>query len=210
MEQAVNDARATCIICLRDLRENELGRHSCLICQDRGIQMLRALPTLYAQLGDLLQPGAGRGEGRVSGSKSAPLPCSTEVLNLRARGGLVTILASWEDAVRDELGYTAATFRGDYLQTLTGVVAFLVANAPWIYSSFEAVDEFHSEVRERHGHARTLALGERPPHRFGVVCTCGSTLKITLETPGKKCDACGAQYDVSGLRHLPLADRRAA
>lgn len=199
-----------CLICRRDLRDYEAGRYSCLICQDRGIAMLRAMPGLYDQLGDLLQPGSGQEGGRVSGSKTAPLPCSTEILNLRSRGGLVTILASWEDAVRDELGYTAATFRGDCRQTLIGVVAFLAGNAPWIYSSFQAVDEMHDELRRYHGQARALAIGERPPHRFGVICTCGTILKITLETPGKKCDQCGEQYGLRELRHLPLAERRAA
>jgi len=206
----VNDALAVCLICHRDLRDYEAGRYTCLICQDRGIAMLRAMPGLYDQLGDLLQPGSGQDGGRVSGSKTAPLPCSTEILDLRSRGGLVTILASWEDAVRDELGYNAATFRGDYRQTLAGVVAFLAGNAPWIYSSFAAVDEMHDEVRRYHGQARALVVGERPPHRFGVVCTCGTTLKITLETPGKKCDQCGTQYGLRELRHLPLAERRAA
>ncbi|MFD9286370.1 hypothetical protein ACFWD7_56335 [Streptomyces mirabilis] len=114
---------------------------ACLICRDRGIAWLRAMPDLYAEVGGLLQPGSGRGEGHVSGSKAAPLPCSADALNLRARSGLVTILASWEDAVRDKLGYSPATFRGSYEQTLTGVVGFLVGNAPWIWGAFAAVGE---------------------------------------------------------------------
>lgn len=199
-----------CLICRRGLRDYEAGRYCCLICQERGIAMLRAMPGLYDQLGELLQPGSGQGGGRVSGSKSAPLPCSTEILNLRSRGGLVTIFASWEDAVRDELGYTAATFRGNYRQTLIGVIAFLAGNAPWIYGSFPAVDEFHRELRERHGHARALAEGERGPRRFGVTCTCGNVLRITMETPGERCQACGTQYDRRELFDLKIAERRAA
>jgi hypothetical protein len=199
-----------CLICRRDLRDYETGRYSCLICQDRGIAMLRAMPGLYEQLGELLQPGSGQVGGRVSGSKTAPLPCSTEILNLRSRGGLVTILASWEDAIRDELGYTAATFRGNYQQTLAGVVAFLAGNAPWIYASFAAVDEMHEELRRYHGQARALAEGERGPRQFGVVCACGAVLSISLETPGKQCRSCGEQYGLQELRRLPLAARSAA
>jgi hypothetical protein len=207
----VNDAPTpACLICLRALYADELGRYACRPCQDRGTTMLRAMPALYVQLGELLQPGAGRSEGRVSGSKAAPLPCSVDVLDLRSRGGLVTILASWEDAIRDELGYTAATFRGSYEQTLTGIVGFLTGNAPWIYSSFAAVDELHEEVRRLHGRARALAGGEPGARRFGVVCTCGTILKITLDTPGERCTGCGTQYGLDGLRHLPLAERRAA
>ncbi|MFI1928317.1 hypothetical protein [Streptomyces sp. NPDC020377] len=199
-----------CLICLRALYADENGRHCCRLCQEQGVTMLRRMPALYTQLGDLLEPGSGRGEGRVSGSKSAPLPCSAEILDLRSRGGLVTILASWEDAVRGELGYTAATFRGTYEQTLTGVVGFLIGNAPWIYSSFPAADELHGEVRRLHGHATTLVDGERPARRVPVVCSCGHVLRVTLDTDGVKCPGCAVQYGHDDLFRLPLAERRAA
>jgi hypothetical protein len=206
----IDTQTSTCLICLRALYADEAGRYCCRPCQDHGTIMLRAMPDLYTQLGELLQPGAGRGEGRVSGSKSAPLPCSTDALDLRSRGGIVTVLASWEDAVRDELGYTAATFRGDYEQTLTGVIGFLVGNAPWIYSSFAAVDEMHREVRRLHGHAASLTEGERPARRVPVTCTCGWTLRVTLDTAGVKCPGCSTQYGHSEVLRLPLAERRAA
>lgn len=208
----MNDATTPtwCLICLRALYADETGRHCCRLCQDHGVTMLRRMPALYAQLGDLLQPGSGRGDGRVSGSKSAPLPCSAAILDLRSRGGIVTILASWEDAVRDELGYTAATFRGDYEQTITGVVGFLIGNAPWIYSSFPAVDELHAELRKEHGRAVALVDGERPARRVPVVCGCGHILRVTLDTAGVRCPACSAQYGHTEALHLPLAERRAA
>jgi hypothetical protein len=199
-----------CLICSRALLHHEAGRYACLICQDRGITWLRAMPALYAELGDLLQPGAGRGEGRVSGSKAAPLPCSADALNLRARGGLVTILASWEDAIRDELGYSPATFRGSYEQTLTGIAGFLVGNAPWIWGSFAAVDEMHDELRRLHGQAQAVTGGERPPRRVPVACPCGHTLRVTLDTAGVRCPACETSYGHSEALRLPLAERRAA
>ncbi|MFD7185521.1 hypothetical protein ACFV90_36865 [Streptomyces sp. NPDC059904] len=199
-----------CIICSRGFYADELGRYSCRLCQERGVTMLRAMPALYAQLGDHLQPGANRGEGRVSGSKSAPMPCSADVLDLRARGGLVTILASWEDAVRDELGYTAATFRGTFEQTLAGVVGFLIGNAPWIYCSFAAVDELHDELRRYHGQARRLIDGERPPRRMHVTCPCGQRLGFTLDTRGLRCPNCQQQHGHSDLLDLPLAERSTA
>lgn len=199
-----------CIVCLRALYADESGRYCCRLCQERGTVMLRAMPALYTQLGDLLQPGAGRSEGRVSGSKSAPLPCSVGILDLRARGGLVTVLASWEDAIRDELGYSPAAFRGNYEQTLTGIVGFLVGNAPWIYSAFAAADEMHEELRRLHGHATTLTEGEKPARRIPVTCTCGHILRVTLDTAGAKCPACATQYGHDDLFQLPLAERRAA
>lgn len=204
------DAAPACVICRRQLFADELGRAACYLCQDRGQTMLRTMPDLYIQLGDLLQPGAGRGEGRVSGSKTAPLPCSLDVLNLRARGGAVTLLGDWENAVRGELGYTAAVFRGSFEQTLGEVTGFLINNAPWIYASFTALEDFHRELRQLHGHAQTLTTGERLPRRVTVQCDCGATLRVTLDTPGARCDGCGAQYGHTEILQLPLTERNAA
>lgn len=199
-----------CVICGSLLYADELGRFACLLCQKRGMRLVRAMPGYYRQLGALLEPGGSRGEGRVTGSKSAPLPCSETILNLRARGGLVTILATWEDAVRDELGFTTATFRGDMEQTLDGVVAFLANNAPWIYARFAAVDDYHQELQQMHGRASVLVTGEKPERPVVVQCPCGGRLRITLSTPGRRCQGCGEQYGWQELRGLPLAERSAA
>ncbi|MFD7661026.1 hypothetical protein [Streptomyces sp. NPDC059788] len=206
----MTDVNPTCSMCNRDLRDDEWGRAGCRICQERGTEMLRALPGLYDQLGDLLEPGSGRGGGRVSGTKGAPLPCSLHVLDLRARGGLVTVLADWEAAVRDELGYEAAGFRGDLRQTLAGTVAFLAANTPWIYASFSGAADLHHEIRAHHGHAQRLVTGEQAECKIHVACPCGATLSITLTTPGRQCARCGTQHTWQDLRDLPLADRDAA
>ncbi|MEU2789073.1 hypothetical protein [Streptomyces sp. NPDC007100] len=201
------DVNPVCTICNRDLRDDEWDRLACRICQDRGTAMLRELPGLYDQLGGLLEPGSGRGDGRVSGTRGAPLPCSLHVLDLRARGGLVTVLADWEAAVRDELGYEPAEFRGDLRQTLAGVVGFLVANAPWIYSSFGAAADLHREIRALHGHAQRLVTGEQAERHVTVRCECGQPMRVTLTTPGRRCTVCGTQYGHAEIFHLPLADR---
>ncbi len=199
-----------CTICMYGLRDGERDRLACRICQDRGTMMLHALPGLYDQLGDLLEPGSGRGDGRVSGTRGAPLPCSLHVLDLRARGGLVTVLAEWEAAVRDELGYEAPPFRGDLRQTLAGTVTFLVANAPWIYSSFSAAADLHREIRALHSHAERLVTGEQTERRVTVRCGCGQPMRVTLTTPGRRCTGCGTQYGHAEVLQLPLADRAAA
>ncbi|MFK8844729.1 hypothetical protein [Streptomyces sp. Ac-502] len=207
MNDAVNPV---CTICNRDLRDDEWGRTACRICQDRGVEALRALPALYDQLGDLLEPGSGRGGGRVSGTRGAPLPCSLHVLDMRARGGLVTVLADWEAAVRDELDYEAAGFRGGLRQTLTGVVTFLVANTPWIYSSFTGAADLHREIRALHTHTQRLVTGEQAERRVTVRCACGQPMRVTLATPGRRCTHCGVQYGHAEVLQLPLADRAAA
>lgn len=197
-----------CTACGRGLLQHERGRFACRVCEARGVELLRTLPALYAQTAYLLQPGTGGKGGRVSGSKSAPLPCSEAVLSLRARGGMVTILTSWESAFRDELGYTATPFRGTYEQTLDGTVQFLVNAAPWIYASFPAVDEYHRELRQIAGQARAIVTGEKPARTVPVQCSCGAVLRITLDTDGRKC-SCGQQYGWTELRELPLAERAA-
>ncbi|MFK8850454.1 hypothetical protein [Streptomyces sp. Ac-502] len=199
-----------CAICMYGLRDGERDRLACRICQDRGTAMLRELPALYDQLGDLLEPGSGRGGGRVSGTRGAPLPCSLHVLDLRAPGGLVTMLADWEAAVRDELGYEAAPFRGDLRQTLAGTVTFLASNSPWIYGGFAGVADLHREIRNQHGHAERLVTGEQAERRVTVRCACGQPMRVTLTTPGRRCTACGAQYGHAEVLQLPLADRAAA
>lgn len=209
MQNLEDVAARACVICNNGLYEDELDRYTCRPCQNRGVDMLRALPRLYRATAHLLQPGASKGEGRVTGSKSAPMPCSEAVLSLRGRGGLVTVLASWEDAIREELGFTAATFRGSFEQTLDAVAGFLINNAPWVYSRFDAVDEYHRELRHIHGQARRLVEGDRPERSIAVVCPCGAVLRFTLSTDGRRC-GCGQQYGWTELRRLPLAERSAA
>lgn len=203
------DDGTTCVICQRGLREPELGRFACCLCQRRGTERLRDLPTLYAQTAHLLLPGVRGRAGRVTSSKSAPLPCSEAVLNLRARGGLVTILESWESAFRDDLGFAPAPFRGNFEQSLAGAVGWLINAAPWAYSSFAAVDEYHREILQLHGQIKAQVSGEPPARRVTVTCTCGATMRITLDTPGRRC-TCGQQYGWAELRQLPLAERTAA
>lgn len=199
-----------CIICWRTLYADEHARYTCRLCEQRGVTMLRAIPDMYEQLGDLLPPGTTAGDERSSSGKSAPMPCSAEVLNLRAPGGIVTILATWEDAVREELSFPRATFRGNLEQTLAGVIQFLIANAPWIYGAFEAADEFHRELQRLHGQARAYTEGGQTPRRVPVQCACGQVLRVTLDTAGVRCPSCETQYGHTELFELPLAERRAA
>lgn len=200
-----------CVCCNRPLWDDEQGRPACLICEKRGVAMLRDLPALYRQAGARLERGSTVGGGRVSGSRSAPLPCSEEALALRGPGGLVDVLASWERCFREDLAYTLPTFRGDYEQTLTGIVGWLVTCAPWIYGSHAAADEFHGELRRWHGQAKAIVEGEARPTQLNLQCDCGTVLKgITLQTDGRRCTGCGTQYGWTELCQLPLVNRRAA
>ncbi|MFJ7963169.1 hypothetical protein [Streptomyces sp. NPDC096324] len=203
----------TCTVCHRDLYADELGHQACRPCTDRVDLNLRALAGadgLYARLSDSLHPGSSSGGPAVSGSRTAPLPLRLAPLSLAARGGIVTILQTWLVDWHDLLGYRHPRWDGDLQQQCDQAVKRLRVLLPWAAERHGAFDEFAGEVSSLRRQAESATGGERGPRWFGVTCTCSATLKITIESPGKHCDACGAQYDRQALFDLHLAERRAA
>lgn len=178
-------------------------------CQERLDDNLAALPGLYRELADVLEPGR-RGDGGRSGSKTAPLPVNERVLDLRSRGGVEGVVITWERDARELLGWSPPPFRGNVEQTILGAVAFLRTNLDWFCDSHAAVYEMAQDVRRVRAEAEALITGERPPRRVAVVCPCGGTMKVTLDTPGARCPACTQQYGHTEVLRLPLAERNAA
>lgn len=204
------DTITACVCCHRTLRDGEtLG---CRICQREGVQRLRALPGLYAASAAHLAPGrSASGTGRVSGSKSAPLPVRADVLDARGPGGVVWVVTQWEEIVRSELGFGEVPFRGDYQASITGSTQFLVSNVVWLYAQFRAVEELHGELRAWHGRLTALISGADRERQLTLMCGCGEALPgVTLSTPGRRCASCGQQYGWAELRQLHLAARSAA
>ncbi|MFF0777062.1 hypothetical protein [Streptomyces sp. NPDC003720] len=202
-----------CTVCLRDLYDNELGHQACRPCTDRVDGNLRALAGpdgLYARLADNLHPGSSAGGPAVSGSRTAPLPVRLDPLSLAARGGVVTILQTWLIDWHETLGYRHPRWEGNLQQQCDQAVGRLRVLLPWAAEEHPAFAEFAAEIGQLRRQCETATGGERGARKFGVVCQCGAVLKITLESPGKHCDACGAQYGLQELRRLPLAERRAA
>lgn len=135
-----------CTICQRPTGpEREPIRHQ--RCANRLADDLRAIPGLYALMGAVLAPGSTGGNARVSGTRTAPLPVRLEPLSLRARGGIVTVMATWEADWRDVRGYAPAE-RGDSERDLAAVVLWLRAHLPWAIEAHPAVREFADEVRD--------------------------------------------------------------
>jgi hypothetical protein len=202
-----------CTVCLTGLYETELGHQACRPCTDRADQNLRALAGpdgLYARLTDSLQPGSSSGGPSVSGSRTAPLPVRLQPLSLAARGGVVTILQTWLIDWHETLGYRHPRWDGDLQQQLDQVAGRLRVLLPWAAEEHGAFAEFAGEVASLRRQCDAATGGEKPARRFGVTCECGAILRITIESPGKRCEACGAQYGLQELRKLPLAERRAA
>lgn len=202
-----------CTICLTALYESEFGHQACRPCTERVDRDLRALAGadgLYARLADSLAPGSRSGGPHVSGSRTAPLPLRLEPLSLAARGGVVTVLQTWLIDWHELLDYRHPRWDGDLQQQCDQVVGRLRVLLPWAAEQHAAFDEFAREIAQLRRQCETATGGERGPRRFGVTCGCGATLKITIESPGKRCDGCGTQYDRRALLDLQLAERRAA
>jgi len=209
-----DDAPApVCTICHGNLYENELGHQACRPCTDRVDLNLRALAGpdgLYARLTRSLRPGSSSGGPVVSGSRTAPLPVRLEPLSLAARGGVVTILQTWLVDWHETLGYRHPRWEGDLQQQCDQAVKRLRVLLPWAAEAHGAFDEFFREVAQLRRQCETATGGEKPPRRIGVQCSCGHTLRVTLDTAGIRCPACSTQYGHSEALRLPLAERRAA
>jgi hypothetical protein len=203
----------TCIVCRRDLRDHELGNKACQLCEQRTDQNLRALAGpqgLYAQLDSRLAPGAGNGGPAVSGSRTAPVPVRLDVLNLMTdRGPILATLETW---VRDweEAGHAVLCEAGTLQQRVDHAVNTLRFNLGWAAREHNAFDEFAREIGQARRQCEVQVTGEKQPRVVPVACSCGQTLRITLDTVKVVCPACAQQYGHSEALSLPLAERAAA
>lgn len=81
-----------CTICGHGLHGDRATWTTCPRCEARITARLDAVPDLWAQLSDSLEPTRGHGGPRVSGSTHPPLPAAEQVLNLIGPGGVPTRL----------------------------------------------------------------------------------------------------------------------
>lgn len=198
--------------CGRQLRQDELGRVACRICQDRADRALQQLPGrdgLYAQLGAQLMPGRSGDSVVVSASRTPPLPLRLAPLNLIARGGVVTILQEWQVAWHEHFGWRHPRWHGGLQQQLDEVVAALHVNLEGAASSHPAFADFTHEVCALVRQCERQVTGERPERPISVACPCSTILRVTVSTPGCRCHGCGTQYGRSEVLELPLAQRTA-
>lgn len=165
---------------------------------------LQRIPVLYAELAVALEPGSSAG-ARVSGTRTPPLPLRLEPLSLQCRGGIVSILGTWETDWRDRRGLSA-DHHADREQLLAGrrqlahVVDFLRTHLEWAVREHPAVDEFATEVSDIVGTCRA-ALGDilghmkigRCPAQIGDR-NCGRVLYADPYADGVLCDRCGSYW----------------
>lgn len=193
----------TCTICDRPARDRVHPG-----CRDRIADNLRELPQLYRQLGDALQPSRRGSDGRT-GSRSAPLPCSLDSLDLRARGGIEGVVGGWARDLCERERWDIPAYQS-VVAIVDWACSILGLNLAMICDEHPAVRELAAEIAQTADQARRIITGEKPPRRVPVACPCGHTLRVTLDTAGVRCPACSTQYGHSEALQLPLAERRAA
>jgi len=177
-------------------------------CQERIAANLAALPGLYRALAVELIPGRRGGDGR-SATKSAPLPCNLDVLDLRSRGGIEGVVASWAADLCERERWQLPQY-GTVEAAVEGYSGLLLINLSAICDEHPAIRELADELRKIVGQARRIIDGEEPPRRVPVQCGCGQVLRVTLDTAGVRCPGCETSYGHAEALRLPLAERRAA
>jgi hypothetical protein len=187
-----------CTICRRPTDpERDPVRHE--NCARRLSADLRDIPGHYALMGAVLAPGTAGGRAHVSGTRTAPLPVRLEPLSLRARGGMVTMMASWEVDWRETRGLSAAQ-RGDGERDLSAIVLWLRAHLPWAIDEHPGVDEFAAEVRDVLRQCRTAAgllpnmmrIGNCPVDVDGEPC--GAALYADPQGEEIRCRKCRTSW----------------
>jgi len=167
---------------------------------------LGQIPGLYAALAAVLEPGRAAG-ARVSGSRTPPLPVQLEPLSLRGRGGIITILATWETDWRERRGWYAIPTHANLEQTLVGdqalagIIDWLRDQLDWAIANHPAVDEFAGEVRDI-VHQCHRAIGALENHMRIGTCPaldenghpCNSRLYADPQADTIICRNCGADW----------------
>lgn len=212
--QATNqDDAPRCTHCRRLLFDTELSRWACRLCEERAAKQLAELPGLYEQLGDALTPGAAvpDGGGKVSVSRSAPLPVALAPLNQVAVGGISASLQAIEDAWRQALGWAIpaphdqvrvfAAWRGNPGRAVPRHATFLVNNLPWAVEQYAEVAYDMDVISGLYWQARNTLTGTRP-RVIWVVCRalfddggeCGERLGVDINRASVLCQGCGTRW----------------
>ena len=201
-----------CTNCPRLLHHSELGRYACRVCEDTAAKQIRAFatvdkthPGLYDQLADVLVPGAApAGGGKVTTSKSPPLPAAEQPLSLRGPGGIVSVLVGIEIRWLEENRFTIPGRRGNYENELGECVKVLINNLPWACDAFDDVATDLGKIAKLHGQATAAVTGERDV-RVPLGCCptvidtmtgelCGAKIRVSPWSPTIRCDLCKTQW----------------
>ncbi|WP_435601334.1 hypothetical protein [Streptomyces sp. C10-9-1] len=219
--------------CRRDLREAELQRHVCRLCEDRARDHLRALPALFTRLNTAtaltrrVRPGGG-----ARGGPYAPVPTNPAVLSLLGPGGIAHRLLAIEDSWRIALGRPIelrtdgwrvfAPWRSYPPLAVPEHVNFLVINLERACERYDSVGQDIDDVRRLHAECEAALEGGHPGRVPTGTCPtlisspdgprrCAAELTATTTNHRIRCTACGTRWDgLEAWRALRLAQDEAA
>ncbi|MEW2567669.1 hypothetical protein [Streptomyces sp. NPDC047070] len=121
----------------------------CGACTLDTLAHIRRLPRMWSGLEAWLTPGV-RGSAQYGGrvrQVEAPLPLDTEVLTLRAAGGIVGVLEDWRDAVRDSRGLPEWERIGSLAHRVGTAAGYLAAQIHFI-ALWEQGPQLGREMRQ--------------------------------------------------------------
>lgn len=168
----------------------------------RGLDVrLSELPAQYLLLATHLRPGAARGDGPVALVREAPLPVRADVLDIRAEGGIVTVLESWREAVQHARGWDTPVRAGTIERRVMAAARGLRMQLEFIAAEFGAADDLHNEVRDLAGFCRAILDPEERTRNIGTCAAvlqsgaiCDAALRVPESETRVVCRRCGTEY----------------
>ncbi|MFI5685873.1 hypothetical protein [Streptomyces sp. NPDC051636] len=190
-----------CTLC--DTHELEYGS-LCHSCTRATHERLQRLPRMWASLDAWLAPGttgSAQYGGRVRRAE-APLPVDSEVLDLRAGGGIVGVLEDWREAVYEVRGWAMPDRAASLAHRVTIAAADLDSHLDWI-SRWYAGEAFGWDIRRLVHRVRRVVQPGRDadePTLLGhciavdpAGTVCGARLYADMGKP-VQCEWCLCEY----------------
>ncbi|GGX99142.1 hypothetical protein [Streptomyces fructofermentans] len=189
----------------------------CSTCTTNTLGHLHRLPRMWAALETWLAPGttgAAQYGGRVR-HPEAPLPLDTEVLTLRAAGGITGVLEDWADAVRHTRGLPERPRVGSLAHRVTAAAGYLASQIHFI-ALWEQGPQLGREIGQLVDRARNAVQRDEAEEKgrptflgyciavdpSGVIC--GARIPAAIDRP-VQCAWCLCPYPPETwlqLRHL--------
>ncbi|MEU3903284.1 hypothetical protein AB0F20_05645 [Streptomyces goshikiensis] len=186
-----------CVVCTRELWEDELGRYACRPCERRIDDRLAALAGprgLYARLCLRMEPGSRSMGESVSGSSSPSIPANLQILDLTASGGIVGTLEAWVEDWASQ-GLATRGTGGRLQHRIDQAIGTLRLNLPRAVERHPAMDEFAREVDGIWRTGSALVDGGREPVKASATCqACGNAFRFGLFDDGADCRSCGQHH----------------
>lgn len=203
----------TCLHCDTPLDHEAM---LCLPCTRALAGRLERMPKLHAALAPYLAPGSRRPEEIRSTAVEAPLPVREEVLDLRADGGIVSVLETWRAIMQADRGWGEPARDGSIEARIRTAARGLSLNLDWIAASWPAAGEFATDIRNLEQSVlsivsppeETYRVGECPATYDGV--RCGAVIRARHGDTEVRCKWCLATYSPAQWLALAASIRYAA